>query len=136
MQFLADERIKYVIQNCITMLGRLVERDELLRYLLENSTLTDAQLDTLLSDLNGRALKEKIGLRDRTVSKGAFIRTLNQAKGNLRSSIFTLLLLGYLGYFGDEEVGVIFRLIDLLRRAKGRREVIKLIDGIVDKLVK
>ena len=118
------------------MLREMVERDGLLKHLLERSALTDAQLDTLLSDFNGRTLKEKIGLRDRPVSKGAFIRSLKQAKGNLKASVFTLLLLGYLGYLGDEEVGAIFKLIELLRRAKGRREVIGLVDGIVDRLVK
>ena len=108
----------------------------MLKHLLKRSALTDTQLDTLLSDFNGRSLKEKIGLRDRSVSKGAFIRTLKQAKENLRSSIFTLLLLGYLGYFGDEEAEAIFKLIDLLRRARGKREVVGLVDGIVDRIVK
>jgi hypothetical protein len=80
--------------------------DPIVKILAGNSHLTKTQLETLLIDIlaeniAGKHLKydEKARLRlmKAKISRGAFNRTLEQAKGNVIKAIYTLLLLGYLG---------------------------------------
>ena len=84
--------------------------DPIVNILAKNSHLTRTQLETLLIDvlsenISGKQLKydEKASLRltKAQISRGSFNRTLQQAKGNVVKSIYTVLLLGYLGVFGD-----------------------------------
>jgi len=82
--------------------------DPIVKILAENSHLTKTQLETLLidvlsEDISAKPLKydEKARLRltKAKISRGAFNRTLRQSKGNVIRSIYTVLLLGYLGIF-------------------------------------
>ena len=82
--------------------------DPIVKILVKNSNLTKIQLETLLIDIlseniAGKYLKyeEKAGLRltRAKISRGAFNRTLKQAKENVIKSIYTIILLGYLGVF-------------------------------------
>jgi hypothetical protein len=82
--------------------------DPIVKIMAQNSTLTRTQLETLLIDIlseniAGKSLKydEKARLRltKAKISRGAFNRTLRQAKENVIKSIYTVLLLGYLGVF-------------------------------------
>jgi len=82
--------------------------DPITGILAKNSHLTKTQLETLLVDIlaeniAGKPLKydEKARLRltKAKISRGAFNRTLSQAKENVIKSIYTVLLLGYLGIF-------------------------------------
>jgi hypothetical protein len=82
--------------------------DPIAKILSHNSHLTKTQLETLLIDIlseniAGKMLKydEKARLRltKAKISRGAFNRTLKQAKENVIKSIYTVLLLGYLGVF-------------------------------------
>jgi len=82
--------------------------DSIAQILAKNSHLTKTQLETLLIDIlaeniAGKTLKydEKARLRltKAKISRGAFNRTLKQAKENIIKSIYTVLLLGYLGIF-------------------------------------
>jgi hypothetical protein len=82
--------------------------DPIVKILSKNSSLTKTQLETLLIDvlaenISGKSLKydEKARLRLSAVSRGAFNRTLRQARWNVIQSIYTILLLGYLGVFED-----------------------------------
>lgn len=84
--------------------------DPIVNILAKNSQLTRTQLETMLIDLlsekiSGKQLKydEKAILRltKAKISRGAFNRTLRQAKENVIKSIYTVLLLGYLGIFED-----------------------------------
>jgi hypothetical protein len=84
------------------------QNDPITKILAKNSHLTKTQLETLLIDvlsenIAGKPLKydEKARLRltKAKISRGAFNRTLKQAKGNVTKSIYTVLLLGYLGIF-------------------------------------
>ncbi len=82
--------------------------DPIVKQLAKNSNLTKTQLETLLIDIlaenmSGKSLKydEKARLRLSAVSRGAFNRTLRQARWNVIQSIYTILLLGYLGVFED-----------------------------------
>jgi hypothetical protein len=84
------------------------QNDPIAKILAINSHLTKTQLETLLIDvlsehISGKSLKydEKARLRltKAKISRGAFNRTLKQAKENVTKSIYTVLLLGYLGVF-------------------------------------
>jgi hypothetical protein len=82
--------------------------DPIVKILSKNSQLTKTQLETLLIDIlaenvSGKQLKydEKASLRltKAKISRGAFNRTLKQSKENVIKSVYTVLLLGYLGVF-------------------------------------
>ncbi|MCK5628158.1 hypothetical protein KAI12_01710 [Candidatus Bathyarchaeota archaeon] len=82
--------------------------DPVVKILAKNSQLTKTQLETLLIDVladnsAGKYLKydEKASLRltKAKITRGSFNRTLKQSKDNVVKSIYTILLLGYLGVF-------------------------------------
>ena len=82
--------------------------DPIAQIIYKNSHLTRTQLETLLIDvlsenISGKSLKydEKAGLRltKAQITRGSFNRTLKQAKDNVTKSIYTVILLGYLGLF-------------------------------------
>lgn len=84
--------------------------DPIIKILSKSSNLTKIQFETLLIDflapnLAGKSLKneEKAVLRlsKAGISRGAFNRTLRQARKNVIQSVYTILLLGYLGVFDD-----------------------------------
>lgn len=82
--------------------------DPIAKIIAQNSQLTKTQLETLLIDIlseniAGKSLKydekAKLRLTKAKISRGSFNRTLKQAKENVIRSIYTVLLLGYLGIF-------------------------------------
>ena len=82
--------------------------DPIVKILSKNSQLTKTQLETLLIDvlaenISGKYLKydkkAKLRLTKAKISRGSFNRTLKQSKENVVKSIYTVLLLGYLGVF-------------------------------------
>lgn len=101
--------LKGDVQNWITYLFN----DPVVNILAENSNLTKIQLETLLidvlaSNIARKSLKteEKAKLRrlKEGVSRGSFNRTLKQARRNVIKSIYTILLLGYLGVFESTQL--------------------------------
>lgn len=84
--------------------------DPIAKIMADNSHLTKTQLETLLIDIlsdniAGKSLnydeKARLRLTKAKISRGAFNRTLRQAKENVTKSIYTVILLGYLGLFGS-----------------------------------
>jgi len=84
--------------------------DPIAKILAKNSNLTKIQLESLLIDflatnIAGKALsneeKAKLRLSKAEISRGAFNRTLKQARKNVIQSMYTILLLGYLGVFNN-----------------------------------
>lgn len=82
--------------------------DPIVKILLKNSHLTKTQLETLLIDILAENIclkklkfeeKARLRLNKSNISRGAFNRTLKQAEENIIKSIYTVLLLGYLGIF-------------------------------------
>ena len=82
--------------------------DPIVKTIAGNSHLTKTQLETLLIDVLAETIANKplkydekasLRLTKAKLSRGAFNRTLKQAKENVTKSIFTVLLLGYLGIF-------------------------------------
>src|SRR5712692_7876954 len=81
-------------------------QDRVLQKLLERSNLTKTQYETMLldqlgSEMANKALtrEEMTGLRRNRgkISRGAFYRTLQQARANVAESVHTVLLLGWSG---------------------------------------
>jgi hypothetical protein len=84
--------------------------DPIAKILIDNSHLTKTQLETLLIDVLAENLtdkslkyeeKAKLRLLGAGISRGSFNRTLKQARRNAIQSVYTVLLLGYLGIFED-----------------------------------
>ncbi len=82
--------------------------DPIVQILAKNSQLTKTQLETLLIDVLAENLSDKhlkydekanLRLTKAKISRGAFNRTLKQSKENVIKSVYTVLLLGYLGVF-------------------------------------
>lgn len=92
--------------------------------LIENSNLTRKQFETFIISLLGDQFRVETGsrirkLRVRTdtfkITRGAFNRTLNQAKANVIRSIYTLFLLGYVGVFDTPQLGPFLELADNIK---------------------
>ncbi|MHA2057170.1 MAG: hypothetical protein ACW979_06070 [Candidatus Thorarchaeota archaeon] len=96
----------------LTSGARQVLKEPILKKLQEGSVLSEAQMETLLIDLvvedsygahityeDKATHRSKRGTRSRGVSRGAFNRTLKQARRNLSRCLYTMLLLAYLGLF-------------------------------------
>ncbi len=100
------------VMKQLTSGARQVLKEPILKKLQEGSVLSEAQMETLLIDLvvedsygthityeDKATYRSKSGTRSRGVSRGAFNRTLNQARRNLTRCFYTMLLLAYLGLF-------------------------------------
>jgi len=80
--------------------------DPIAGILLKNSNLTKIQYESLLIDYLtdnisdiGLTYENKALYRSKKVSRGSFSRTLSQARKNIISSIYTILLMVYLGIY-------------------------------------
>ena len=80
--------------------------DPITDILLKNSNITRIQFETLVIDMltdiisdEKVSFKEKTLFRSSNVSRGSFSRSLSQARKNVISSLFTIVLLSYIGVF-------------------------------------
>jgi len=98
-----------IIQSWIK---RTIE-DPLVKLLLNNSSFSSIQLETLLIDILSENIigkpinydnKAKLRLNNNNISRGSFNRTLKQANNNIKKSINTILLLGYLGLLDSPQL--------------------------------
>ncbi|XHH08124.1 MAG: hypothetical protein ACFCUE_11190 [Candidatus Bathyarchaeia archaeon] len=98
--------------------------DPIVKILAKNSQLTKTQLETLLIDIlaeniSGKQLKydekAKLRLTKSKISRGSFNRTLAQSKENVIKSIYTVLLLGYLGVFESSTLDPYLEIANKLR---------------------
>lgn len=90
-------------------LRKTIERsfkDPIAAVLLKNSNITTIQYESLIIEYVSEYLSDnklnysnKAFLRSKKVSRGSFGRTLAQGRQNIISSIFTILLLFYIGIF-------------------------------------
>jgi len=104
--------------------------DPIAKILINNSNLTKTQLETLLIDVGSNHLsdkrlkiEEKAKLRLKgEISKGAFNRILRQARRNIIRSIYTLILLQYVGLI---ELSTIKKYLELSEKLKDYLEALK-----------
>jgi len=109
---------------------KFIIKDPIINILLKNSCFTKVQLETILIDIYHRENREeisqdeKLSLRKRQkISRGSFNRTRKQAIKNIVKSIYTVLLLGYIGLLEKNEINPF---IDVSYRLKTLRENIEL----------
>ena len=104
-KLILKESVQKIIKSCMN--------DPIVNILLKNSHLTKTQLETLLIDVLAENFAEKqlsfeekakLRLIKPSVTRGAFNRTLKQAKNNVVKSIYTIMLLGYLGIFENSSL--------------------------------
>ncbi|MFW9906936.1 MAG: hypothetical protein ACFFEF_00040 [Candidatus Thorarchaeota archaeon] len=92
--------------------ARQVLQEPILKILQQGSVLSQTQLETLLIDLviedsyeahityeDKASIRSRAGTKAKGVSRGAFNRTLKQARRNVTRCFYTMLLLTYLGLF-------------------------------------
>ena len=92
--------------------------------------------------IEGYSLDEIVKMRDSgPVSKGSYLRTLGQAQSNFRSSLYTLLLVVYLGILDTSTVADFVALSDRLSSLKDMdipedtvNEIRAIIDEIGDRI--
>jgi hypothetical protein len=98
---------------------RSLTRDPVTRLLLEHSQLTLAQLETLLAEsLSSDTLKGQRRLfrpSGPRITRGAYNRTLIQAQNNVIHSLYTVLLLGYVGLFDSAALQPFIELSDTMQ---------------------
>ncbi|HIM82974.1 MAG TPA: hypothetical protein EYM50_04415 [Nitrososphaerales archaeon] len=128
------------------MIEGLLEDDILLQSIFEESNLTKTQLDSLLLafqyKIKGYSLDEIVKMRDSgPVSKGSYLRTLGQAQSNFRGSLYTLLLVVYLGILDTSTIADFVALSDRLSSLKDMdipedtvNEIRAIIDEIGDRI--
>jgi len=95
--------------------------DPVSKLLLANSHLTLTQLETLLAASISSEKNSKKGQRrlfrpsGARISRGSYNRTLIQAQNNIIRSIYTILLLGYVGLFDTPTLQPFLELSDELQ---------------------
>jgi hypothetical protein len=100
---------------------RRLTRDSVTKLLQGNSQLTLAQLETLMADSLSSEANVKKALRrlyrpsGRRLSRGSFNRTLIQAQNNVIRSIYTVLLLGYVGLYDSAALQPFIQLADTIQ---------------------
>jgi hypothetical protein len=100
-------------------LARLKD-DKLAKTILENSHLSEVQFASLIIDVLWSTSQPSSGdggprSRRREVSKGAFNRSLAQARRNVIKSIYTVFLLAYFGLFDSPKLEPFLRLGDEMK---------------------
>lgn len=100
---------------------RNLTRDPVVKLLMANSQVTQPQLESLLAyslSSEGDERKTRRHLyrpSGRNISRGAFNRTLIQAQNNVIRSIYTVLLLGYVGLFDSTALQPFMELSDTIK---------------------
>ena len=130
--------------------------DPIVKILSKNSQLTKTQLETLLIDVLAENISEKhliydekarLRLTKAKISRGSFNRTLKQSKENVIKSVYTVLLLGYLGIFESTTLDPYLEIANKLheyveahteipKREEGLKDHVKLIEIIRQELEK
>ena len=111
---MSDDNYQNIIQKTF--------QDPLTDLLLKNSVLTRTQFETLVIDMltdiisdEKVSFKQKSLLRNKKTSRGSFSRSLSQARSNVVSSVFTIVLLSYIGVFDERPFDEYYVLAEKLK---------------------
>ena len=145
---------KLMPKENVQKMVRISLNDPIVNILLKNSHLTKTQLETLLIDVLTENISEKqlsfeekakLRLIRSSITRGAFNRTLKQAKNNVVKSIYTIMLLGYLGIFENSSLTPYIEISNKLKTyieayrnflKEGKTEEKELIEIIKEEIVK
>jgi hypothetical protein len=93
--------------------------DPLLEFLLNRASVTQIQFETMvLSKEEGRLGKKASLRKGGPVSKGSFWRTLRQARSNVESSVYTVLLMSYAGLIPSGKLNQLARVASLVQEIR------------------
>jgi|TARA_B100001971_G_scaffold180919_1_gene177381 hypothetical protein len=118
------------------MLDKTIVNDKIGEFLVKRVNLTKPQLDTLLISLfNNDKLSNMVTYRDKgSVSKGSFIRTLKQARKNVESSLFTLIILEYFSIIEESHIINLIKIGNSLKKISINISVDDDIDTLLQQL--
>ena len=125
--------LEYVL--CSSPLIERIRDDPIVSFLIQKSSITAAQLDTMMAGQTSGNLSVKISSREKSnVSKGAFVRSLRQGQQNIESSIYSLMLVVYLGLVPQDKFDQFLktqRIISKVRDLEPDKEnTLRLINGL------
>lgn len=113
-----------------------VKINQVLRFIIENSLITERQLEIISKRLAGEQCVENR-------SRGAYYRLLKQGRAKISGVIYSILLLEVIGLLGEEEREVLTRLAKQVAVTQGSdidewmaRDVIRVMDELVRRLSK
>ncbi len=111
-----------------------IKINEVLRFIIENSLITEKQLEIISNRLKGER-------RVQHRSRGAYYRVLEQSRAKIRSIIYSVLLMELIGLFDEQGKGVLERLAKQVVVTQGSdiddettRDVIRVMDELVRRL--
>ena len=128
------------------MLDDICKVNYIINDLSHKTSITKTQLDTLLSNIEGKkrniTLNNRVQLRDKkTIKVGAFLRSYEQVKFNIKSSIYTIILLQYLGLLTDDSLNLIIETSNIISQTDNENiskessdNILDIVDEIVNKL--
>lgn len=122
------------------MAANSVETDKILEILVKESTLTLRQLEAIMfyyDNMNHKIVRKGyVEFKGSKVPKGAFFRTLNQAKTNIRKAVVTLLIMAYLGIIDINQLSIIMQLNDIMMQLRDNKGNIseELLKAFLEKL--
>tara|TARA_B100000749_G_C18300039_1_gene412146 strand:- start:317 stop:715 length:399 start_codon:yes stop_codon:yes gene_type:complete len=128
------------------MLDDICKANDIINNLFQKTSITKTQLDTLLSNVEGKrrdiTLNNRINLRDKKPVKiGAFLRSYEQAKHNIKSSIYTIILFQYLGLLTDDSLNLIIETSNIISKTdnenisnESSENILHIVDQIVNTL--
>lgn len=113
-----------------------IKINEVLRFIIENSLLTEKQLDII-----SKRLKGERHVQNR--SRGAYYRLLEQGRAKIRGIIYSVLLLELMGLLDEQGKQVLDRLVKQIAVTQDSdidewtaRDVIRVMDEVVRRLSK
>ena len=117
------------------MIKSKINSDPLLKNLLNNSFLTNVQIDTFYIEklMKNDKLNQKIISRDsKKVTKSSFIRTLKQAKMNVQKSVYTIILADYLELINKDSFEQLIKISKMINSTRNiqsnqKHDLIKLL---------
>ncbi len=108
--------------------SRIPKENAIRTFLTKNSSLTKTQLSAVLSYVQGDHVtsgSDAYRLSGKRVTKGAFFRSLTQARRNIEQSLYTLTLLVYEGVINQRDIDnitIVGNLLHELGEAQDLRE--------------
>ena len=125
------ERSSLAIQRLQEAQQVHADRDPVLLYLAKRGALTERQLQVLLAEMDpanrGKKMSERAAKLG--VTKGTYAKVLQQALRNVTQSVFTVLLISYLGLAGEEGCSWLVEVGQLLREGRFE-EAAEVLDGV------
>src|SRR5271169_5546928 len=88
----------------------------------------------MAAQIDGNLASKIVSREKKQVSKGAFVRSLRQGQGNIESSIYSLMLIVYLGLVPQDKFDQFLKTQRIMSKVKelepDRDNILRLINGL------